>query len=419
LLKREPILVFLGAGASIDAGIPSTAALTKEVASLQVIASEVKDVVLRNGYYGPALSVEPNKIEFIAKMIARGLQTTIETPNFEHILATMEDLLTLANAHRGRGVEDEDINLLSPFVWLDSRYEVLSNPSVIGYTRWQAITRIIDKTRSAIVDNQQVKSDTKHFFDELKKTYSVKSFTLNYDTVVDDIAADCFDGFTERTNVAGQLFCNSFDARNFESEFRQSDKHTLIHMHGSVKFSYRAGSTVLVKYDAPDVAFLSLKYAPADLTDQGKIISATPVISGFNKVAKLNHSPIPYGYYYRAFVDTILDANLHNLIIIGYGGGDQYVNTWFREFVRLSGDKRRVVYVCACGRNGRKSETEREQSHIKCKKFMENFIDEKTLEGIDHFKENFTRVGDQLVNINSGFPMNPDIIGKISTFLIE
>ncbi len=92
MLEREPILVFLGAGASIAAGIPSTAALTKGVASLQVIASKAKDVILRNGYYGPALSVDQNKPEFIAQMIMRGLQTKLEAPNFEHILAAMEDL---------------------------------------------------------------------------------------------------------------------------------------------------------------------------------------------------------------------------------------------------------------------------------------------------------------------------------------
>jgi hypothetical protein len=39
----------------------------------------------------------------------------------------------------------------------------------------------------------------------------------------------------------------------------------------------------------------------------------------------------PYGNYYRAFANCLFSTS--KLLIVGYGGGDEHINTWLREYV--------------------------------------------------------------------------------------
>jgi hypothetical protein len=76
----------------------------------------------------------------------------------------------------------------------------------------------------------------------------------------------------------------------------------------------------------------------------GQIVSASPLISGLSKAAKLVHNPEPFGYYYRAFIDAVLSSE--RLLVIGYGARDDHFNVWLEQYSKVHGDNRKVVWIC-------------------------------------------------------------------------
>lgn len=72
-------------------------------------------------------------------------------------------------------------------------------------------------------------------------------------------------------------------------------------------------------------------------------MSVDPIISSLNKTAKLMHNPAPFGYYFRAFIDSVVQS--HRLLAIGYGGRDDHINAWLRQMPEIHGGSQRVVWV--------------------------------------------------------------------------
>ena len=81
----------------------------------------------------------------------------------------------------------------------------------------------------------------------------------------------------------------------------------------------------LVKFENPDESLKRLDQTRSDLVDKGMLISGMPLVSGFNKVTKLVHNPMPFGYYYRSLLDEL--SSNERLLLIGYGARDQHLNT--------------------------------------------------------------------------------------------
>ena len=105
----------------------------------------------------------------------------------------------------------------------------------------------------------------------------------------------------------------------------------LVHLHGSVRFGYSLGEIVPVKYSDVQAALASIEGTRVGQKySAGQIVSASPIISGLSKAAKLVHNPQPFGYYYRTFIDSVLDSE--RLLVIGYGARDDHINVWLEQF---------------------------------------------------------------------------------------
>jgi len=177
------------------------------------------------------------------------------------------------------------------------------------------------------------------------REFAVRVFTLNYDELIDRAGA-FVDGFTVRYNPRRVTWAKPvlvFNAKEF-TQARARRGPLLAHIHGSVQFGYQIECTGIVKYDKPIDALASFYGSRTPhVTDHGNIMTAGPIISGFNKVAKVAGNPEPYAHYYAAFTEALLSAE--PLLVIGYGAMDQYVNTWLHEFARAHGDRRRIGWV--------------------------------------------------------------------------
>lgn len=301
--RKIPLTAFFGAGASIHAGVPSTADIT----------SAFKESAL-------------------AKMAFEELEKDrFQSLNFEHILAVFEDLSALARSKRNK--EDRFRQVISTFVQTcDTLSDGFRDAEALDECRRDLTARISHLIRSQLTKGVPEQA-TKDFLESMGQQFLLRVVTLNYDDLIDR-TSDWFDGFSEKD---GNLL--RFQPKQFATEILAKEQ-VLLHLHGSVRYGYNNKS--LVKFDSTEDAFNNLQKS-MEAIDHGSIVTAPPIISGFNKVAKLNHTPVPYGYYYKALVDFLLASPL--LLIIGYGGGDGYVNRWLHQFVERHGTRRRIGYI--------------------------------------------------------------------------
>ena len=175
--------------------------------------------------------------------------------------------------------------------------------------------------------------------------FQISVFTLNYDDVVDNARSEWFDGFTKPspTRRRGTFYTvHSFDPNAFRS-WRDAVRSALgspsrqraVRLSaplwtGEIQQGHRGGGV-------PRISLASDSYV------SGQIVSATPIISGLSKVAKLSYNPEPFGYYYRAFIDSMLEND--HLLVVGYGDRDEHFNTWIEQFAKIHGGNRKVGWV--------------------------------------------------------------------------
>jgi hypothetical protein len=100
----------------------------------------------------------------------------------------------------------------------------------------------------------------------------------------------------------------------------------------------------LVKYSEMRSAGEAIqRISRGDIRVDGQAVRWEPIISGFNKAARLTLNPAPYGYYYRALIDSPLSSE--RLLVIGYGARDEHVNTWLKQFRANHGERSRIGWV--------------------------------------------------------------------------
>lgn len=341
------LTILLGAGSTITAGAPSTQDLTTHVCRIR------RPLVVRMGTpYLLALPLsqegreEPLRTSNavpVCKLILDALNASYKSVNFEVVIHALEQLQSFAQA-QNIDAHDNFRSVLSAFLEAARKHEILLDANLLSEARRavmeEILTQIGNKLFCVGPKPEQQLSD---FFTRLTDHFDLSVFTLNYDDLADR-TGNWFDGFTIPCDPDSTPTPWGFDRRGFIERCHTESK-VLLHMHGSTRFGYSPrGDFDLVKYDDASKALDSFKYIrQSDKTENGNIISGTPIISGFNKVMKLTGNPVPYGYYYQALVAALLQNP--RLLVVGYGGADPHINTWLGEFVRTHNSNRRVVWV--------------------------------------------------------------------------
>lgn len=341
---KPRIIVLLGAGASVDAGVPSTNDLTEFLLNSEIQAILPTHAEFRSksksGFTGPLRLEIP-----VCRAVHSGLRSSFKYPNFEHILAALEELQAISSSQIGFEVSDDLAHVLSPFVSIDSRYNALNQPGLMAFARHEIIDLLALHIHEKLFLNSGARQPTNEFIRELEKSFSLSVYSLNYDDLIDDSTV-FYDGFEP-----GQSSYKRFDRRKYLQMCQDEDLNRLMHLHGSIRFgypndNYHDDPSELVKYDVADDAIGTFDGRSNEIFDRGTVISTAPIISGFHKVAKLTHSPIPYGYYYHSFLSELMSTN--RLLVIGYGAGDEHINGWINEHVVIHGSNRKSGYISLC-----------------------------------------------------------------------
>lgn len=327
-IEPRSLTVLTGAGASLHAGAPTSAALTDIFA-----AREISGAILQ------ALCDNHEDSDEI---------------NFEDALHVLEELELFADP---RG-QSRAIRSLKPFMvpkgclggmegdWAVLRRERLEVMEQIGarvselrYGDWPTLYKWL-----------------RPFIEH----YDLSWYTLNYDVLSDVVMyalsvrtakGKWFDGFGGRIDMDGSERFRPDWYANPESCGLDPVHFSLAHLHGSVLYAYRTSDPRLAHHLGYElVRATSLKVSTTNWAMfHGRALSdpemdfgpVSPIISGLRKSDKLNVRP--YGNYLHGFADSL--SSTPYLLIIGYGGADPHINYWLREFIDIHTRNARVVEI--------------------------------------------------------------------------
>jgi hypothetical protein len=349
---KPRLTVLLAAGSTLKSGIgpkssvpgmPSTRELTDLIANLKFPTA----LRLATPYF-----IDDNQKKAfglshpvaVLPMINHVLRSAFDYVDFETILHALEQLDPFVSGRDSVRQTDQFHAVLSAFAEVRRNIEFLCDRQVINAARQEIIKRIYSMIINRVLGYGSQTPALHVLIQKLDAEFQISVFTLNYDDVVDNARKEWFDGFTkpEPSPTAGAFHTiHSFDPKAFRS-WRDASDPLLAHLHGSVRFGYRP-AIGLAKFSMATAAADSLEIIVSDSYASGQIVSPTPIISGLSKVAKLSYNPEPFGYYYRAFIDSMLEND--RLLVVGYGGRDEHFNTWIEQFAKIHGDNRKVGWV--------------------------------------------------------------------------
>jgi hypothetical protein len=319
---KPSLSVLLGAGSTMmlcpeepTIGMPSTADLSKRIANMKYPMAVYRGtpIIFGAGHDEPYVHNRPVPV---LPLINHALSNEFGEVDFELILHAIEQLQPLVAAGEHR--KDRYRPVLAAFTEVARRSNILNYLSVLSIARHEVILEIHQAIRSRILPSRPL--PLHDLVQALEEEFRLAVFTLNYDDVIDRACQTWFDGFTDACGEA-----SSFDARAFDC-WRDAEQPVLVHLHGSVRFGHKRDGIGLAKYSDAESAFNTIKWTrTSEDYSHGQIVSAGPIISSLNKVAKLSHNPEPFGYYYRAFIDAMLGSE--RLLVIGYGGGAMTMST--------------------------------------------------------------------------------------------
>ncbi|WP_053764631.1 SIR2 family protein [Leptospirillum ferriphilum] len=286
----------------------------------------------------------------LAKKIYDELQSKYKSVNFEDILFALENLeaYLFSKYIKGHLRSAQFDPVISAFTEIRGDLGLSLDHQRVSKSRKMAIKFIFAKLVYSLENLRERPQDLflKDLIEKLHQYFSLHSFTLNYDDLIDLASDNWFDGFLKKEGTSFSKFDGPEFLRRFDNE-----KNTLVHLHGCIRFGFKVpprGTQInpgsIVKYQNPMEALDSYaRTIPGEIHVDGQILSQDPIISGLNKLDKLSLNPSPFGYYYQAFIRTMIEVP--NLLIIGYGARDPHINEWIREFARVHGTNRKIVMV--------------------------------------------------------------------------
>lgn len=308
--RKQRLLVILGAGSTIHANAPST--------------KDITDLVCK---------IEDEPIRSVVRRLRE--QRTEENVNFETFLAALEELDEFCIRRRVPTAWPRIGGHLSAFAKLFPDFDKTSDNGFLV-----ARTQLVGLIKNFVIEQTRSSSPAllKGFFDKLRAEFHLVVLTLNYDDLIDR-AGMWYDGF--HSPPTSKRF-GTFDFSGFSS---QSATHpaVLLHLHGSVRYDFppwslpQAETGGLVQYVGPVFGMGTTLQPPEG------IAQPSPIIAGEGKDRWMTRACVPFGYYYTAFIASILDCP--RLLVAGYGGGDLHINSWLSEHQRIHGDRRRIVHI--------------------------------------------------------------------------
>jgi len=317
------LTTFIGAGAAIEMGGPTTETITTEV------RKKKQNFIDR----------KTNYIEQVAKILDKHYNTPC---NFEEIYHTLEQIASYKKGW-GRAAKQH-----TPYMtaFTKPKFTKIFKDDLAILTAKRDLITVIAELVEEYNSKYKINPDyTWHteFWKLLYDSFKLDIATLNYDTCIEQSLPKLEDGF--------ELTEESFERFN-PRKLNQSNKSKILHLHGCIHYGYDR-STDSNKYVLEDdfhdlYKFKSYQDASMQWFGRSNNTSQSaeeaiigPIITGLKKTDKIIN--YPYSTYHAALQNSIVENNA--LLIVGYSFGDLHFNRLLERIVRIHGKKRRIVVI--------------------------------------------------------------------------
>ncbi len=313
----KKLLIIIGAGASIDFGMPTVTEIDKLFNSWASRHLPLADNERENLYTWV-------KDKVIKRLEEKSTNGYYQKPNFEQTLFTIQNITSISEDHSWG--ENHPINA---FIDFKTFPEILSHRNrkiadgmdfqyLIGYLIDDLLRYFRNKCSKLKENKSQQILKLKHLFDTLKEDYELGFINLNYDNVILSTLPDLSTGFNKKTG--------RFDT----SEFYNNKWNFCYHLHGSVHFDTRE----LNEIDHHHIFWqddLSKKFSPGagqrrtNNSSSGILHLNSNIITGLDKPNQLLKTP--FKQYFSKLDQLANEADSY--LFIGYGFGDKHLNSSF------------------------------------------------------------------------------------------
>lgn len=299
IFKKDEVVLLLGAGASVDAGIPHTKSMVENIERSVKETGDWQEFGALYNYVRSAIYYSDG---------IRGRFNDDAAYNIERLVEALDELLR------------REQHTLYPFIgaW-NPRLLQVAGPELERVDTLRE--KIVERLRREWIEIQNY--DKAKYYEGLFKfqqelNHPLRVFSLNYDLCV------------ERTSqaIAGELPERGFDEERlwkwqlFEESEGRTRRVLLYKLHGSIDWQYDGGNGRLTFSDSTS------KIRP----EEAALIFGTSY--------KLQYVD-PFLFLVYEFRRWTLDARL--LVSVGYGFGDEHVNGILGQALRGREDKRLVV----------------------------------------------------------------------------
>lgn len=330
---KDRITVLMGAGAMVGFTKVSTDSLTKKI---------LKDCQGFEAFEGCSISV----VEFINKLYKRKKGRDANFEIIFHMLEIIRNYRGEKEKYHFNGVENIVCTLHKCLSEIDFKSVNCSLFNII-----ETINDEIYAYDKKFLCKGKV---FKKFFDFLTENnqFCLDVFNLNYDTWVERSLSDYTDGFVQVEDIKGKKI-SQFKPIEY---LKESDRNRVAHLHGQICFgfpgfyedndkkeSFHDTSNILYKYEKYQDAKKNRqrKMPGYDVSQSDYQIMYSNIITGLFKTDRLLWSPM--NVYHSMLTRSILENK--NLIIVGYGFSDLYIDKLLDMHNSVHGDNKKIIMI--------------------------------------------------------------------------
>lgn len=325
---KKKLLITVGAGASIDFGLPSV----RDVDSIFDTCA---------GHLFP-LSSDPtsNRYRYCRDAIETYYGTASKpalrkSVNFEEVLYQLNLLVPYhSDPMRTHGSNALLASILLPVVLEFGRSPAAVDGNVLRHMGSALIDVLVDHFIDACAQLATRKAaeitQLGEFLAAIREDFDIGIVTLNYDNVFTQACPDLYTGFDSVTGKFEPL-----------SVLRRDDWNFIYHLHGSVHFAMTGTGHDMHGINWAAIPAKGHEVHSSGRNDQdsmeGVAYPTSTIVAGYGKTQQILRQP--FRTYYAQVNRLVHEAD--SLLFLGYGFGDLHLNAAFSE----ARDRRRPVVI--------------------------------------------------------------------------
>lgn len=331
----KKLLVILGAGSSLEIGMPSTK-------QIDILFEEWS-----NNNYSLNTDKSKNLYKWVKEKIQEyytinNIENTTSEQNFETILYIIQKLSVISDNSNQYYKNNKGLGAfikIKKFPEINRYFNKIITPNSEEFRQLHSVLTdhlliyIRNKCRNLEKEKSEEILKIRKFFNSLKEEFELGFINLNYDNVILTALPDLFTGYNKKSG--------EFD----KEQFYKNNWNFCYHIHGSVHFDMNGkgikthnitwNNNLNSDFETRSI-FRNVEY-----TSEGNYHLNSPIITGLDKTNQILKEPF-HQYYMK------IDALIHesdSILFIGYSFGDSHLNKLFPSHRYNSTKKRQVVVI--------------------------------------------------------------------------